>query len=423
MPTEETEKSAGAGSACSDATLLRRYAEAGSETAFAELRQRYVRLVYATCLRETQNRMLAEDAAQGVFLLLSQKAHTLKRHETIAGWLYTASCFVSRNLMKSERRRQQNEVNAMGSAVPASKNALWESIEPHFHAALNTLRPADREAILLRFVQSHSLAEVGQRLGISENTARMRISRAIEKVRRHLAKGGVMVTGAVLTTLLAEKSSEAAPASLLSAWFSAGGTQCPAAVTLVVRQTAQDIARRSLLHFLTGASALMTLTVGLIWYGANRMQEVSAAERRTLFAAAAGNWKGTLEYADDGTKQHFTYPTSVTFESLNNGEVLQTTATYTGASNVDITTFRYQPQSGKFEVTNGGSQRSHLLAGACNLIRQADGEYIFEGSDPAQAREIRIRLSVTPSLLAMQEEYRLPGQAAYTFRNRFTLKR
>ena len=65
--------------------------EARSETAFAELVRRYGDLVYATSLRETGDRTLAEDAAQGVFLLLSRKADALRRCETIAGWLYAAS--------------------------------------------------------------------------------------------------------------------------------------------------------------------------------------------------------------------------------------------------------------------------------------------------------------------------------------------
>ena len=163
---------------------------AGDEEAFAELGRRYARLVFATCLRETQNRSLAEDAAQGVFLLLSQKAVSLQRLDSLAGWLYTAARHVSRNLLKQERRRERIEVRAMEDALsqPNPGNPLWEQIEPHFHAALDRLKPADRTAILLRYVQDESLAEVGTRLGIPENTARMRIHRAMEKLRAHLAQ-------------------------------------------------------------------------------------------------------------------------------------------------------------------------------------------------------------------------------------------
>jgi hypothetical protein len=46
----------------------------------------------------------------------------------------------------------------------------------------------DREAILLRYFQDKSLKEVGRELGTSENAAQMRVSRAIEKLKRFLQK-------------------------------------------------------------------------------------------------------------------------------------------------------------------------------------------------------------------------------------------
>jgi len=203
-----------------DGDLLRLYTAGRSQPAFAELGRRYARLVYSTCLREIGDPTLAEDAAQGVFLLLSQKSHSLVRRETLSDWLYTASRHVSRNLHKQERRRQMNQARALREAASIlpledALDPLWEQAEPHLDDVLGRLKPADRQAVLLRFVQQQSLAEVGVGLGISENTARMRVQRSLEKIRTHLSRAGVVVPLALLAALLLEHSASAAPDALL----------------------------------------------------------------------------------------------------------------------------------------------------------------------------------------------------------------
>ena len=72
-----------------DAQLLHRYARNGNEFAFTELVQRHLGLIYRVALRKSgNNRVLAEDPAQQVFILLARKAETLSVHQTIIGWLH-----------------------------------------------------------------------------------------------------------------------------------------------------------------------------------------------------------------------------------------------------------------------------------------------------------------------------------------------
>jgi RNA polymerase sigma factor (sigma-70 family) len=45
------------------------------------------------------------------------------------------------------------------------------------------LAESDREAILMRYFEKRQLREIGERLGLSEEAARKRVDRALEKLR------------------------------------------------------------------------------------------------------------------------------------------------------------------------------------------------------------------------------------------------
>src|SRR5687768_1935005 len=109
--------------------LVRSYVEDGSQAAFASLVERYINLVYSTCLREVRDATLAEDITQVVFLLLAKKAPALREGTVLSGWLFQTARFVCRDAMKQEARRQQREQKAaqeMISEIAASGDAQWE---------------------------------------------------------------------------------------------------------------------------------------------------------------------------------------------------------------------------------------------------------------------------------------------------------
>lgn len=200
-----------------DDKLLTRYAQDGSEAAFGQLVARHLTLVYSTCLRETGSPSQAEDAAQVVFLLLARKAKSLRVGPSLAGWLYQTSRFVAKDIRKQEARRQRGEQIVMQEMTqrqepPAPECQSWQDVEPLLNDALSALKPGEREAVLLRFLEGRSLAETGAALGLSEDAARMRVSRAVEKMRRYLTSHGASVTGIVLTGLLTSEAAQPVPA-------------------------------------------------------------------------------------------------------------------------------------------------------------------------------------------------------------------
>ena len=76
------------------------------------------------------------------------------------------------------------------------------------------LSRADHHAVVLRFFDGKSMKEVGAALGASEDAAKMRVNRAVEKLRRFFARRGVVVSVAVLTAAISANSVQSAPATL-----------------------------------------------------------------------------------------------------------------------------------------------------------------------------------------------------------------
>jgi len=198
-----------------DSELLRRYAETKSEAAFAELVQRHVNLVYSAALRQVNgDAHLAQDVAQTVFTDLARKAASLSRRATLIGWFYTSAHFAAAKIVRGEHRRRNREEQFMREPThePASE-ADWEKLQPTLDSAMHELKEADREAILWRYFENRQFAEVGAKLGLNENTARMRVERALKKLRTILAKRGIAAT-ATLASALSANAVQLAPASL-----------------------------------------------------------------------------------------------------------------------------------------------------------------------------------------------------------------
>lgn len=195
-----------------DAELLRRYVDKRDQAAFAELVQRYLGLVYHAALRQLGGEgHAAEDVAQRVFTLLARKAPGLRGHATLAGWLHTTTRFAAGEVMRTERRRRAREQEAFtmhGNPTTDSgsaNDAAWRDLRPVIDEALGELDAPDREAVLLRYFADLPHAQIGARLAISENAARMRVERALEKLHARLARRGVTSTAAALGVVLANQ--------------------------------------------------------------------------------------------------------------------------------------------------------------------------------------------------------------------------
>ena len=230
-----------------DWLLLRRYAQEDSQEAFAALTARYLNLVYAVCLREIHDPELAQDATQAVFLLLARTAPSFRSRTALPGWLFRTARFTAQNARTGELRRKHYEEKAAQAMqqTEGNEDAARSEIEPLLNQSLASLKPLERDCILLRFFQQQSFAELGDALGLSEEAARKRVSRSLEKMQRFLTKEGVVIAGTGLASLLLSRAAESAPApaALAVAQLTAG--VIPVSVSLLLKGTlhAMKIAR------------------------------------------------------------------------------------------------------------------------------------------------------------------------------------
>ncbi len=201
-----------------DTELLRRYADEKSESAFGELVQRQVNLVYSIALRQCGgDAQLAEDVTQRVFTDLARKARQLSGYAVLGGWLYRSAQFAASDVVRAERRRRVREKEAQAMQEISRADAgdtNWQKLAPVLDQAIGELAARDRDAVVLRFFESRAFSEIGATLRLSEDAARMRVERALEKLRTALIRRGITSTTAALGTALASQAAAAAPAGV-----------------------------------------------------------------------------------------------------------------------------------------------------------------------------------------------------------------
>jgi RNA polymerase sigma factor (sigma-70 family) len=199
-----------------DMDLVRDYARRNSESAFAELVQRHIALVYSAAFRHTGNSAHAEEITQAVFVILARKAASLRENTILEGWLYETTRLTALSFLRGERRRQFREQEAyMQSNLQENHDgAAWNQLAPLLDEALSRLGKKDRDAVMLRFFKEKSLNEVATTMQTSEAAAQRRVHRAVEKLRGFFTKRGVVIPAAVLTAAISANSVQAAPAGL-----------------------------------------------------------------------------------------------------------------------------------------------------------------------------------------------------------------
>jgi RNA polymerase sigma factor (sigma-70 family) len=223
-----------------DAVLLAEFARNDSEAAFAALVERHIGLVYSVALRHTANPQHAQDITQAVFIVLARKAGALGCKTVLPGWLYHTARLTAANFQRAEARRVRREQEAFMQSTPeeSANDIIWRELSPQLDEAMACLGARERDALVSRYFQNKSVAEVGKFLGLKENAAQKRVSRALDKLRKFFAKRGVVSTAAIIAGAITANSIQAAPAGLaktISAVAIAKGTAASVSTLTLVK--------------------------------------------------------------------------------------------------------------------------------------------------------------------------------------------
>lgn len=261
-----------------DTQLMQRFIDAGDHAAFEELVKRYVNVAYSAAMICLGNEDLAQDACQATFLALAKKANKLPPDLNLGGWIFSTARNLSRNIQRSEIRRirrEQTYVDQMNTSNPSD----WPALAPDIHDTLDRLKKPDRDAIILRFFQDKSLAEVGEALGLSTDAARMKINRALERMNQQLARKGITSTAAALAAALPAHAALAAPTGLASTISTTVLASTGAALTTSTITGSVLTIMKTKTIIITAAVAATALVGGGIYLSNQSKQDISNAEK------------------------------------------------------------------------------------------------------------------------------------------------
>ncbi|HTI68338.1 MAG TPA: sigma-70 family RNA polymerase sigma factor [Candidatus Limnocylindria bacterium] len=198
-----------------DMELVREYARGGSEDAFATLVSRHVNLVYSVALRSVRDPHSAEEVTQTVFVILARKSGSLDASTILSGWLCRTARYVAARTQTAQRRRECREQEAYMQSQPENHDSsTWVQIEPHLEQALAQLGEKDHNALVLRYFEGRNFKDVSAALGTTEAGAKMRVNRALEKLRQHFLQQGLNVSSLAIAGAVSANSIQAAPAGL-----------------------------------------------------------------------------------------------------------------------------------------------------------------------------------------------------------------
>src|SRR5947209_558328 len=135
--------------AMTDGQLLDRFAvgEGGeAEAAFAALVERHGPMVLRACRAALGDPHAAQDAFQATFLVLVRRAGSIRRRESVAGWLFGVARRVARRVGVDAARRRRLERRGAASATEAGPKGVEESW-PELHEEIARLPEKYRQPV------------------------------------------------------------------------------------------------------------------------------------------------------------------------------------------------------------------------------------------------------------------------------------
>ncbi len=177
-----------------DVALIQRILS-GDENAFASLVRKYQQQVHAFARRKIGDFQIAEDIVQETFLQVYQKLDTLDDPTLFSQWLYAIANRLCIAWFRKNRLQTEplEEVCILGierepySRYVASEHAkiAAEAQRDLVEKLLAKLKESDRKVITLHYFEEMTSSEIGEFLGVSENTVKSRLQRARQRLKKY----------------------------------------------------------------------------------------------------------------------------------------------------------------------------------------------------------------------------------------------
>jgi RNA polymerase sigma factor (sigma-70 family) len=207
----------------SDQQLLETFLHQRSEASFTALVQRQGPMVFGVCRRLLGHVQDAEDAFQATFLVLARQAASIRKHESVGGFLHGVARRIAEKLKRTAARRTMRERQcARPLRDDPGEDITWRELRGVLDEELAKLPERYRAPLVLCYLEARTQDEAARRLGWSRNTFFRCLSRARELLARRLARRGLTLTAALTAPLLADSAATAMPPLLAANTVRAG---------------------------------------------------------------------------------------------------------------------------------------------------------------------------------------------------------
>jgi RNA polymerase sigma factor (sigma-70 family) len=267
-----------------DGELLKRFVGAGEEAAFTELLRRHGRLVWGVCRRILHHEQEAEDAFQIVFLVLTNRAKSIRKQASVSSWLYGVAYRVAVRIKQKARKRRACEEQALrASPTNTVSEACFHELQAILDDELNRLPEKYRAPFVLCYFEARSGQEAARELGLRERTLSSRLAQARKMLQKRLRRRGATLTAGLCAMALAQETAATAlPPALFEATRAAalleitGKASAPLAPGIVA--TVEEILRSMAITKLKVFGA-MILATSLVAAGAGMLTARVLCER------------------------------------------------------------------------------------------------------------------------------------------------
>jgi RNA polymerase sigma factor (sigma-70 family) len=232
--------------ASAEGDLLQAFLDRHDKEAFAALVERHGPMVFGVCQGVLRNRHDAEDAFQATFLVLADKARSIRRQASLGSWLHGVALRVARKALAASVRRQAHaaKANAPTRNNHAPDDDLsWREVHAILHTELAGLPEPFRAPLVLCYLEGLTQDEAARRLGWTATKVKGRLQRGRDLLRVRLERRGLGLAAALGTTMLAGQALAAhVPAALALATVRAAASGAGAAAPGAVASLAHEIA-------------------------------------------------------------------------------------------------------------------------------------------------------------------------------------
>jgi RNA polymerase sigma factor (sigma-70 family) len=271
---------AGTATGLGDGQLLARYSASKDAVAFEALLARHGPMVLATCRAVLKSEHDVEDAFQTTFLVLANKAHSIRAGDTLGGWLHRVAyrAAVQASVEAKKRRRKEAEVLAM-ARKDTSRSGLPsdDDLRPILHEEINRLPESQRLPIVLCDLEGLSYNQAADQLRLTVPTLRCRLARARQRLKGRLMRRGFAapVLGAALDAK--DASAAVSPVLIRTTVLAATGGSVSSGVSFLTRVLLREMLMTKIKFASTAALAALALaTAGVLAAGGPRPDDAKA---------------------------------------------------------------------------------------------------------------------------------------------------